>query len=511
MAPDLNTRRRWTWWLWRGIALVLFATFVWTWAFTAVQRQDKYVRTTLILLAGGMVFLLWTVLSSGWRARTRWGVILGTVFAGCFCVLTLRIRGVDGDLLPIIRWRWSEPIPMAQINPPPASAPVSVALTNRFPQFLGPNRDATLPGPQLAVDWKSTPPTELWRHAVGAAWSGFAIDGPRAITQEQRGEDELVVCYDTLTGTRLWEHADKARYNTVIAGDGPRATPTIFGDSVFTMGGSGVLNCLDLATGQSRWHHDTLKEFAAPLPEWGVACSPLVTERAVFVTVGGRHGMVAFDRATGGKLWGAGDDKPHWCSPVRATLAGVAQIVVFSESVSSYDEQTGKVLWQHPWPSPFPHVSTPLILGTNRVLFSQGYGGGGELLEITPAKVRWRANRVWKSIRLKSKFASLIQRDGHVYGLDDGALVCLDLADGALKWKGDRYGHGQMLLVGDLLLIMAESGDIVLAEPNPAEFRERARHKVFSAKTWNPPALAGALLLVRNDREAACFRLPLAR
>ena len=150
-----------------------------------------------------------------------------------------------------------------------------------------------------------------------------------------------------------------------------------------------------------------------------------------------------------------------------------------------------------------------MLLASNRVLVSQGYGGGSELLKISSEGSRWKAERLWKSIRMKSKFGTLIQRDGFIYGLDDGALACIDANTGDLKWKGERYGHGQMMLVGNLLLIMAESGDVVLLEPNPQESRELARFKVFTAKTWNPPALAGDLLFVRNDQEAACLQLPL--
>jgi outer membrane protein assembly factor BamB len=148
-----------------------------------------------------------------------------------------------------------------------------------------------------------------------------------------------------------------------------------------------------------------------------------------------------------------------------------------------------------------------MVLSGNRVLVSQGYGGGSELLQVTHTNNHWRAIRIWKSIRLKSKFANLLQLDGFIYGLDDGALVCLDASTGELKWKGERFGHGQMILVGSVLLLTSENGDVVLVEPNPTEFRELTRVKVFSGKTWNPPALAGDLLLVRNDREAACLRL----
>jgi outer membrane protein assembly factor BamB len=277
------------------------------------------------------------------------------------------------------------------------------------------------------------------------------------------------------------------------------------------MGGAGILNCLDLATGRAIWSTNTLQEFSAKLPEWGVACSPLVSETAVMVTVGGGgRTLVAYDRKNGRRLWAAGVDDAQWSSPVRAVLAGVPQILTFNDSMAAHDELTGQVLWRSPWSGTYPRVSLPLVLPGDRVLLSTGYGVGAELLQVTHENDRWHSRRIWKSLRMKSKFGSFFVIDDFLYGLDDGALACVDLADGSLKWKGDRYGHGQMMHVGGLLLLMAESGDIVLIEPSPAEQRELTRFKVFNAKTWNPPALAGDLLVVRNDGEAAGLRLPTA-
>jgi outer membrane protein assembly factor BamB len=469
------------------------------------------VRTAIFAFAAYAGFLVWVVFGSGWRARWRWSLLVFTIAAVVFCRFCLRISGVTGDLVPIVSWRWKNERGINIQTGKPLSAD-STKFTNSYPQFLGPNRDGVLPGPRLAVDWKRTPPNGLWRHAVGSAWSGFAIEGARALTQEQRGADELVVCYETLTGKQIWAHADKSRYATTIAGEGPRATPTISNGRVYSLGGAGEFNCLDLATGRVLWHTNTLAGHGAKLPEWGVASSPLVTERAVIVTAGGRNSsLVAHDRKSGAVLWTGGNDNVHWSSPVRAVFEGVPQIVIFSQNVSSYDERTGKMLWHYPWRSPYPHVSAPLLLSSNRLLVSQGYGTGSELLQISRGGPRWHATRIWKSIRLKSKFANLIHLDGNVYGLDDGALACIDVNSGELKWKGDRYGHGQMILVGRLLLLMAESGDVVLLEPNPNEPRELARFKVFNSKTWNPPALAGDILLVRNDQEAACLQLPLEK
>lgn len=501
-------------WAFRLAALGLVAAVIWVWLFIEKQRQDKWIFTAGIGLVAWAGFLIWVLLLSRWRARARWSVFLGTMALVIFCRLGLRISGVTGDLLPIVEGRWTKSAAVSATQIVKSAPAEPAALTNRYPQFLGPDRNGVLSGPQLARDWKLSAPVELWRCAVGPAWSGFALEGSRAVTQEQRGAEELVVCRELATGRELWSHSDRSRYATTIAGEGPRATPTIAGDRVFTMGGAGVLNCLDLATGRVIWGTNTIRQLAAEIPAWGVACSPLVTEHAVIVTVGGSwHTLVAYDRNNGARLWAAAADDPelagaHWSSPVRAVLDGVPQILTFNHSLAAHDERTGRVLWHSPWPGKNPRVSLPLVLPGDRVLLSTGYGVGAELLQVTQENNGWRATRLWKSLRMKSKFGHCFVLDGFLYGLDDGALACVDLTDGGLKWKGDRYGHGQMMLVGGLLLLMAESGEMVLLEPSPAGPRELSRFKVFKTKTWNPPALAGDLLVVRNDREAAGLRLP---
>jgi len=116
---------------------------------------------------------------------------------------------------------------------------------------------------------------------------------------------------------------------------------------------------------------------------------------------------------------------------------------------------------------------------------------------------------VWSSLALKAKFTNVVWRDGFLYGLDDGILTCVDAANGERRWKGGRYGHGQTLLVDDLLLVLAEDGQVARVEAEPTAYRELGRFAALSGKTWNVPALSGSRLVVRNDREAACFELPL--
>lgn len=497
------------------LALAIVVTIgIRLWPKTSFQQKNIATAQGVIVSLG--LGLLWVLLFS----RMKWRVRLA-VCGGVFGLIALtaglfRIRGVTGDLLPILEWRWkqTDTIAMPASQPPsPASRGSSLLqTTNDFPQFLGPQRNAQVSGPTLARDWKAQPPRKLWSQPIGAAWSGFAVRGNYAVTQEQRGEDEMVVAYDLPTGVVLWSHADKAHYNTVIAGEGPRATPTITSNRVYTLGATGILNCLDLATGAHIWSKDIIKDNHATVNGWGVSGSPLVIDQMVVVNAGGPNGrsLVAYDTATGDFVWGGGDAGADYSSPLPATLAGVRQILIFSSRVAAHEVTSGNVLWEHPWPGGHPHIAVPVILPGDRVLISSGYGTGSELLQIKrTADGKWSATRIWKSIRLKAKFTNVVYRDGFIYGLDDGILVCLDAADGSLKWKEGRYGHGQVILSGPLLLVTDESGDIVLVEPIPEEHRELTRFTALHGKTWNPPALAGEYLVVRNDKEAACYRVPI--
>ena len=185
-------------------------------------------------------------------------------------------------------------------------------------------------------------------------------------------------------------------------------------------------------------------------------------------------------------------------------------MIVNGHSVSGHNPEDGRLLWEYPWLANFAKVAQPLPLDTNLLLVATGYGVGGSLLKLQPSTTgEWSVTEIWKNRNLKPKFTNLVRHDRYVYGLDDGVLVCLDPATGQRVWKDGHYGHGQILLVDDVLLIQTEPGDVVLVEATSAGLRELARLPALHAKTWNNPVLAGDLLLVRNDQEAACYRLAL--
>ena len=495
---------------------------------------------TLLLLAVWLVFFSRFPRRDGAsRSRARRDTIAAVA-------ATTRIRGVTGDLVPILEWRWAsrEPPPCGWIRsrgptqsarkrrpplPPPRDAGSCRALASAgctirgsraasaarvagdFPQFLGADRNGAVAGIRVADDWAARPPRLVWRRPIGAGWSGFAVAGGLAVTQEQRGGREMVVAYSLADGSPRWSHGDEAHYESTIAGEGPRATPTISRGRVFTLGSTGLLNCLDLETGKAIWRRDIAADNDSPPPDFGRSSSPLIVDDLVVVSAGGPPGrsLVAYQRESGEPAWRAATTWRVTARRFSSTLAGVRQIVVLNQSsVAGHDPATGRVLWNHPWPRTAPTVAVPLVVSENRVLLSAGYGVGSRLLQISRDGDAVNQTLVWESTRLKAKFTNPVVHDGFVYGLDDGVLVCLDPATGERRWKSGRYGHGQTLLVGNRLIVQTEDGELVLVEASPQAHREIARFTVFQQKTWNPPALAGRYLLVRTDTEAACFELP---
>lgn len=497
---------------------VLITAWIW-WVYDSI-RQNKVTNTFLLEFITVLLLLVWMLFFSGLKLKIRLACFTVVVFSITLFFTLFQVREVSGDLMPIFEWRWERTADDHRLNTRAQADISSIAIAidrisyQDYPQFLGLKRNAVVEGIELVQDWESQPPKEIWKQTIGAGWSAFAVKGNLAITQEQQGEQEMVVCYELKTGRVLWTHSDKARFETVIGGIGPRATPTIVADRVYSLGATGILNCLDLKSGGRLWSTNILEENNAKMPEWGVSCSPLLLDSLVVVCPGGREGrsLAAYHKDSGEIIWTNDNAKAGYSSPMIATIADSRQILIFNKShVAAHQPITGEILWNFPWPGGTQIVAQPVVLPGNRVLISTGYGVGSKLLKIQKQNSTFTPSLLWESKRLKAKFTNVVHRDGFVYGLDDGILVCIDLINGERRWKRGRYGHGQLILVGALLLISTEKGDIALVRASPEGYNEVAYMPAIEGKTWNNPALAAPYLLVRNSEEAACYELSLLR
>lgn len=530
-----------TWWLWR-----------------ASYAQYHTILHIMAVLVTGLALTIWYAFFGGGSRRRRFLVVAAVV--GLAAIALVAFRPVYNGDMGVYRWRLRF-ARAADQSLAPIKNTAEIAdwkpTPQDYPRFLGNGYWAEAKDVALETDWQAHPPQEVWRREIGAGWSSFAIVGDFAFTQEQRGEQEVVSCYRVRTGEPVWVHADAARFDPADTmsslGDiGPRATPTLHNERVFTQGGTGIVNCLDARTGKVLWSHDTVKEFNTTVTTWGKSGSPLVVDDMVIISVGAPSestpaesstreatgeaasaaggiaeqtafdsSLVAFDITTGALRWHAGGRKASYASPVLATLAGERQIIVINDSwVTSHRASDGEILWEYPWANPHDGTATcpqPVPLAGDRVFLSKGYGVGCSLLQIKRGTDgKFVAEPIWQpAIKkvMKTKFSNVLVRDGFIYGLDDVLLECIEIDSGAVKWKKRRqpvFGHGQIMLIDNCILVLSESGELALVEATPDEYRELGSLQALSDAnvTWNNPAFAAPYLLVRNAREAACYRFP---
>jgi outer membrane protein assembly factor BamB len=481
--------------------------------------------------------------------------MVAAILLTCAVFTLIRTDGMSGEGNFDLHWRWtptSEQRLLAQAAsepaPPPApavaptldtqlptktgdqtgvptSAPVTAKTSEKsgadpaaantdagWPGFRGPKRNSVIHGVRIDTDWSRSKPVELWRKPIGPGWSSFAVRGHLIYTQEQRGDDEVVSCYNLTTGAPVWRHKDAVRFYESNAGAGPRGTPTISNGRIYTFGATGILNALNAGDGSVVWSRNAASDTKTKIPQWGFASSPLVVGDKVVVATEGVP--AAYDSATGHPRWQGPAGRGGYSSPEFATIGGVAQILLLNgEGAISVAPADGKLLWKHEWN--IDGIVQPSVIAGSDVLIGSGSGlaaVGIRRVAVALGPGGWGVEERWTSNGLKPYYNDFVVHKGHAFGFDGSLLACVDLKDGKRTWKGGRYGHGQLVLLPDqdLLLVLSEEGELALVRATPDQHTELARFKAIEGKTWNHPALVGDVLLVRNGEEMAAFRMPLA-
>jgi outer membrane protein assembly factor BamB len=471
----------------------------------------------LIIFALPRVLTVWVgwLLLTGfmeWPAR-RAGLLVVLALMWSYFPL-LRLEGIDGSLGATISYRWQQTpeekylaeLAANQGKTNTEKPAYVVAQPGDWPGFRGVARDGRRPGERILTDW-TTPPKQVWRKRIGPGWSSFAVVFNQLYTQEQRGENEVVVCYDAKTGTEVWAHTDKARFSEIVAGPGPRATPTFHDNKIYALGAAGKLNCLEAGTGKPIWSRDIVEDSGATVPQWGFSASPLVSQGIVTVFAGGPDkSILGYNAETGELAWTAGNWKNSYCSMQPAKLAGVEQLLIATgDGLSSVEPAKGTVLWHHEWKprEGLNRVIQPTILDETDVLIGTGFEGGTRRLRVGQDE----AKEVWTTTAIKPYYNDLITHNGYLYGFDGPIFTCVSLEDGKSKWRARGYGNGQVLLLPDqnLLLILAEYGEVALVEANPDAHKQLGKFKGIEGKTWNHPVVAYGKLYIRNGEEMACY------
>lgn len=503
-------------WYERVLAILLMAAAL----FGASFLLDESIATANMGLMFWMYSIPITCLAFvGWSVMTRRlpdmirrvTMIVAILLASGFWIF-LRSDGMDGDGRHSLNWRWAGTDEALLIQShaegysPGSSLALSVGAEPVWPGFRGPGRDGIVHDRNIGTEWSLDPPEEMWRRAVGPGCSSFAAGDRVFFTQEQRGEFETVSCYALATGEPVWQHRDSARFWDSHAGAGPRSTPALAGNRVYTLGATGLLNALNAGDGSVVWSHNAARDAGIEILEWGFTGSPLVHGDLVIVALAGK--LAAYDTARGELRWSGPGGIASYSSPHLATIGGVLQVLHMNDmGLVSLDPVTGKKLWEYSSRSE-GRILQPAVVGDDGLLLSME-NTGVRRISVSGQPDDYKVRDIWTSGEMNVAFNDHVIHNDYAYGFDGPCIACLDLKNGRRMWKGERYRGWILLLAGqDLLLILTERGDLALVRATPDRFSEVARIKAIEGKTWNHPAIAGDVLLVRNSREMAAFRLP---
>lgn len=403
-----------------------------------------------------------------------------------------------------------------------AAAPIQIDLktaragayryTNSYwSGFRGADRKGVYEEKPILSAWPANGLRAVWRQPCGGGFSSFAVAEGRLYTIEQRREMEVAMAYDIETGRELWRNSWEVHFEGPELDNGPRSTPTYDGGRIYVLGAAGEFRCLEAANGRTIWRRNIIDETHATLTVYGVAASPLIVQDKVIVLPGssGGRSVVAYNKETGVPVWSQGQDHQAYTSPMLVSLAGSSQLLLVSaRNISGADPETGRELWHVPWIVPNDNaIAQPVLWNGNRFMVSAGYGLGSRAYEVSRSDSGFNVRELWRSINLKNKFSTSVFYKGYIYGLDEDILTCINSTNGIRKWKGSRYGYGQLLLASGHLVVLGEDGTLALVVATPDSFEERARFQALQGQTWNHPAMANGRIFVRNPREMACYEI----
>ena len=381
-----------------------------------------------------------------------------------------------------------------------------------WPQFLGPTRNGVYTGPPLAESWPPSGPRLVWRKKVGQGFSGPAVAGNRVILFQRVGAEEVVEALDTGTGATQWRYAYPTVYRDDFGFDeGPRAVPVVVNGRVYTFGAEGLLSALDLTTGRRIWSEDTKRRFGVSKGFFGAAGSPLVEDGRLIANIGGKDGakdagIVAFNAETGAVLWEATNHQASYSSPVGATFGGKRVALFFTrQGLVGVDPANGSVQFQRAWRSRTQasvNAASPLVVG-DLIFISATYETGAAVVRVEGNKLV----ELWSSDdALSSHYATSVYHDGYLYGFHGRqefgqALRAVELRTGTVKWTAEQFKAGTVTRTGNRLLILRESGELVLAAAAPDAFHPIARAAILQGVVRAYPALADGFLYARNSTD----------
>ncbi len=383
---------------------------------------------------------------------------------------------------------------------------------------------------KIQTSWPDKGPKVLWKVASPGGFSSFVVADNRAFCLELRpvegADQEVLVARDAATGSEIWTQAlgvfqaqrggdDGTSGNR--GGDGPRSTPTIHGDKVYTLSVHLVLQCFEAATGKEVWKRDLIREHSGRNITWGNAASPLIVGDLVLVGGGGvGQSLIAFNRMTGAVEWKSFDELITHATPVVAEIHGQQQVLFFVQSgVLSIQPETGVELWRYKFPFNISSAASPVVAG-DLVYCSAGYKVGAGAARVVRNGDIWSATEIYRfrgDQPLANHWSTPVLVKGHLYGMfqfkeyGDGPVKCVDVLTGKVEWEKPGFGPGNVIAVNHQILALSDAGELVLIEATPSAYQELARAKVLEGKCWTTPVVAGSRIFARSTQEAVCLEV----
>ncbi len=479
----------------------------------------------LTIPLAGAAFAIGTILFS--RVLSMKRTVLACLFGilASSTTLAMRTDGMWGNFGVSLQPRWAatteQRIAERKANTPSvqlseiASPDLEANLAQpAWPGFRGPQRNGKQQGTALKESLLPEMFTEVWRIPVGPGWSSFVVAGNLLWTQEQRGEQESILCYAADTGREVWVQQTNARFDDPLGGPGPRATPTLAEGFLYVMGAMGDVLKLDPKSGEILWKQDlrTLAERSPPM--WGFSSSPLIVEGKVIVYAGGKEqkGLFAFDAQSGDVVWSAPAAEHSYSSAQLETILGEEYILLTTNTgLDLFRPSTGELACHVDSLHEGYRATQPLMIDEASLLLAAGMGTGTAHVTFQRnAEGQLSSEILWSTLNMKPDFSDLVSHDGFAYGFDNNIFSCIDLKTGQRKWKGGRYGKGQVLLLEDsgMLLVATETGSVVLIKATSNSLEELVTISAIEGRTWNHPVVVGDRLYLRNSQEAVCYQLP---
>lgn len=381
-----------------------------------------------------------------------------------------------------------------------------------WPQFRGPSRDGISAETGLLSSWPETGPKEVWRRPIGEGYSAISVVGNRLYTMyatPPEGEEpgvEMAAAFDADSGDEIWSTAVGTRLETEF-GHGPRATPTVDGDSVYVLGAHGELAALDTKDGKVRWQLAFEERFGASRPHWGFSTSPLIDGDRLLIEAGGAEGKsyVALDKKTGETIWTAGDAGAGYNSILPVEMGGERRYVLVSGTSLLCIDADGATVWEHEWPAGETHA-IPILVAPNRIYASGAQGVGAQLVEVEEGETV-TVTQKWHTERMKNHFSAAVLHQGHLFGFDNATLKAISVDDAAMAWGKRGLGKGSLILADGHLIVLSDRGKLLLVEATDEGYVEKGSVQALEGRSWTAPVLSHGRLYLRNHEEMVVYDL----